>query len=161
MLKFVRDGVKKYLSQMYKVYWLLEQGLHKRNQYGDLRDIISRRYEDNATVIVNPQDTLNTVYCRMKLYDISQIPVLAENKVIGIVDESDLLIALHSKSHGLNSKIEEIMTKDLKIIKSSESVDSRVNILNAGLVAIVEDENGVFQGLITKIDLINYLRDGK
>ena len=161
VLSFVCDSGNKYLSKMYNDYWLLDQGLYKRNQYGDLRDIISRRYEDKATVIVNPQDTLNTVYCRMKLYDISQIPVLVENKVIGIVDESDLLIALHSKSHGLNSKIEEIMTKDLKIIKSSESVDSLVNILNAGLVAIVEDENSVFQGLITKIDLINYLRDGK
>jgi cystathionine beta-synthase len=161
VLSFVCDSGNKYLSKMYNDYWLLDQGLYKRNQFGDLRDIISRRYEDKATVIVNPQDTLNTAYCRMKLYDISQIPVLVENKVIGIVDESDLLIALHSKSHGLTSKIEEIMTKDLKKIKSSESVDSLVNILNAGLVAIVEDENGVFQGLITKIDLINYLRDGK
>ncbi|MDO9339913.1 MAG: pyridoxal-phosphate dependent enzyme [Bacteroidales bacterium] len=157
VVTFVCDSGNKYLSKMYNDYWLLDQGLYKRKTYGDLRDIISRRFEDNATIFVSPQDTLNTAYCRMKLYDISQIPVLEGNKVVGIVDESDLLLALYSKCQNMGNKIEEIMTKDLIIIKSSETLDPLIKVLNAGLVAIVEDKNGTFQGLITKIDLINYL----
>jgi cystathionine beta-synthase len=57
----------------------------------------------------------------------------------------------------MGNKIEEVMTKDLIIIKSSETLDPLIKILNDGLVAIVEDKNGAFQGLITKIDLLNYL----
>ncbi|MFA5818080.1 MAG: cystathionine beta-synthase [Bacteroidales bacterium] len=157
VVTFVCDSGNKYLSKMYNDYWLLDQGLYKRKTYGDLRDIISRRFEDNATIFVSPRDTLNTAYCRMKLYDISQIPVLEGNKVVGIVDESDLLLALYSKCQNMGNKIEEIMTKDLIIIKSSETLDPLIKVLNAGLVAIVEDKNGTFLGLITKIDLINYL----
>ena len=61
----------------------------------------------------------------------------------------------------MNNTVQDIMTKGLKIIKNTESIDTLVNILNEGLVVIVEDENQVFQGLITKIDLINYLRNKK
>jgi cystathionine beta-synthase len=157
VVTFVCDSGNKYLSKMYNDYWLLDQGLYNRKTYGDLRDIISRRFEDNATIFVSPQDTLNTAYSRMKLFDISQIPVLTGNKIVGIVDESDLLLALYSKCQNMDNKIEEIMTRDLIIIKSSETLDPLIKVLNRGLVAIVEDQIGTFQGLITKIDLINYL----
>ena len=161
VVTFVCDSGNKYLSKMYNDYWLLDQGLFQRKLYGDLRDIISRRFENHATVFVGIHDTMSTAYKRMKTYDISQLPVLIGEKIVGIIDESDLLLALYSRGYTMNDTVQEIMTKDLKTIKHSESIDSLVVILNAGLVAIVEDENHIFQGLITKIDLINYLRNKK
>lgn len=161
VVTFVCDSGNKYLSKMYNDYWLLDQGLFQRKLYGDLRDIISRRFENHATVFVGTHDTMSTAYKRMKTYDISQLPVLIGEKIVGIIDESDLLLALYSRGYTMNDTVQEIMTKDLKTIKHSESIDSLVVILNAGLVAIVEDENHIFQGLITKIDLINYLRNKK
>jgi len=145
---------------MYNDYWLLDQGLFERKQYGDLRDIISRRFENNATIFVSPTDTINTAYKRMKTYDISQLPVLVGENIVGIIDESDVLLALYSQ-YTMNDLVQEIMTKDLKTIRHSAPVHELAGILNAELVAIVEDENHVFQGLITKIDLINYLRNKK
>jgi cystathionine beta-synthase len=161
VVTFVCDSGNKYLSKMYNDYWLLDQGLFERKQYGDLRDIISRRFENHATVFVNPSDTLNTAYKRMKTYDISQLPVLVGEKIVGIIDESDLLLSLYSRGYTMNDAVQDVMTKDLKIITYTETIDSLVSILNAGLVVIVENENYVFQGLITKIDLINYLRNKK
>lgn len=161
VVTFVCDSGNKYLSKMYNDYWLLDQGLFKRKQYGDLRDIISRRFENNATIYVGSSDTLNTAYRRMKTYDVSQLPVLLGEKVIGLVDESDLMLALFSKEYSMNDVVQNIMTKGLRTIKYSEPIDVLVEILNAGLVVIVEDENHHFQGLITKIDLINYLRNKK
>ena len=161
VVTFVCDSGNKYLSKMYNDYWLLDQGLFKRKQYGDLRDIISRRFENNATIYVGSSDTLNTAYRRMKTYDVSQLPVLLGEKVIGLVDESDLMLALFSKEYSMNDAVQNIMTKGLRTIKYSEPIEVLVEILNAGLVVIVEDENHHFQGLITKIDLINYLRNKK
>jgi cystathionine beta-synthase len=97
----------------------------------------------------------------MKTYDVSQLPVLQGEKVIGFVDESDLMLALFSKEYSMNDAVQNIMTKGLRTIKYSEPIEVLVEILNAGLVVIVEDENHHFQGLITKIDLINYLRNKK
>lgn len=98
----------------------------------------------------------------MKSYDISQIPVLDNNKIVGIVDESDLLSALYSKDCNFRTEpINRIMTTNLTKIKPTASLDLLVDILNKGFVAIIEDEKQVFHGIITKIDLINYLRNGK
>jgi cystathionine beta-synthase len=162
VVTFACDSGNKYLSKMYNEAWMFEQGLKKRKIYGDLRDIISHRFEDNATVFVSPQDTINTIYSRMKTYDISQIPVLHDNKIVGIVDESDLLSALYS--HDFNFRIvtiDKIMTTKLTKILPDDSLDSLTNVLNKGFVAIVEDKNETFHGIITKIDLINYLRNEK
>jgi len=152
------DSGNKYLSKMYNDYWLLDQGLTERKTFGDLRDFISRRFEDNAIVTAASEDSLKAVYGRMKLYDISQLPVLKGNKVVGIIDESDLLLALYSKGHNIDSTVKEIMTTDLTTIQYNASRDELAQILTRGLVAIVENEQGDFLGLITRIDFINHLR---
>jgi cystathionine beta-synthase len=151
------DSGNKYLSKMYNDYWLLDHGFAEREQYGDLRDFISHRFEDKSIVYVTPNDTLKAVYGKFKLYDISQLPVLEGSKVVGIIDESDLLLALYSKNHTLDTPVKEIMTKELTTISYTTHQDKLVRILNAGLVAIVEDSQGNFEGLITKIDFINHL----
>ncbi len=162
VVTFVCDSGNKYLSKMYNDYWLIDQGLHQRKKYDDLRDIISRRYEEGTTISVHPKDTINTAYGRMKMYDISQLPVLEGEKVKGIVDESDLLAALYTKDLDFRStKIEKIMTSNLTSLRLDSTLDSLVRVLNQGLVAIIEDQQDNFQGIITKIDLINYLRHGK
>jgi cystathionine beta-synthase len=152
------DSGNKYLSKMYNEYWLLDQGLTERQTYGDLRDFISRRFEDNAIVTAVSEDSLKAVYGRMKLYDISQLPVLKGNKVVGIIDESDLLLALYSKEHNIDSTVKEIMSTDLITIQYNAGRDELAQILTRGLVAIVENEKGDFLGLITRIDFINHLR---
>ncbi|MDP4226222.1 MAG: pyridoxal-phosphate dependent enzyme, partial [Bacteroidota bacterium] len=131
------DSGNKYLSKMYNDFWMYDQGLKKRKNYGDLRDIIARRFEDNATVYVSSQDTLNAAYLKMKTYDISQIPVIDNNKIVGIIDESDLLSALYSRNINFRSEsIKEIMTTHLTKLLPTASLDSLVEVLNNGLVAI-------------------------
>jgi cystathionine beta-synthase len=151
------DSGNKYLSKMYNDYWLLDHGLRERKHFGDLRDLISRRFEDNSIVFALPEDTLKTIYGKFKLYDISQLPVLKNNKVVGIIDESDLLLALYTKGYTLETPVKEIMTKELTTIPYTACRDELVQILTEGLVAIVNNPEGDFEGLITKIDFINHI----
>jgi cystathionine beta-synthase len=151
------DSGNKYLSKMYNDYWLLDQGLTESAYFGDLRDLITRRFSDNAIIYSRPKDTLKTVYGRFKLYDISQIPVLDDEKIVGIIDESDLLLALNSGLYTTGTFVEDIMNKDLVTITHTASTSELFQILDNGMVAIVESTNGCFEGLITRIDFINYL----
>jgi len=162
VVTFACDSGNKYLSKMYNDGWMFDQGLKKREVYGDLRDIISRRFEDNTTVFVRPDDTLQTVYNRMKSYEISQLPVLDDNKIVGIVDESDLLSAIYVKNYNFQTTvISKIMSIGLSKVLPNDSIEKLIDILNQGFVAIIENDQQIFQGIITKIDLINYLRNGK
>src|SRR6202043_4099458 len=91
IVTLVCDSGNKYLSKIYNDYWVLEQGLSQRELNGDLSDLISRRFDTGATVTVGPEDTLLTAYNRMRAADVSQLPVLREGRLVGIVDESDIL----------------------------------------------------------------------
>ena len=72
-----------------------DQGFLSREPKGDLRDLIPYRHLQQDTVTADPDDSLLIALNRMKLYDISQLPVLdANGKVVGIVDESDILLAV-------------------------------------------------------------------
>lgn len=162
VVTFACDSGNKYLSKMYNNGWMFDQGLAKRKKYGDLRDIISRPFQDNATVFVSPDDSLQTVYNRMKSYEISQIPVLDDAGIVGIVDESDLLSAIYAKNYDFRTtSIAEVMSIGLTKVLPGDSIEKLFDILNFGFTAIVEDKSGKFYGIITKIDLINYLRNGK
>ncbi|MDD4921618.1 MAG: pyridoxal-phosphate dependent enzyme [Bacteroidales bacterium] len=158
VVTLVCDSGNKYLSKMYNDYWLLDQGLTKRKTHGDLRDFISRRFEDQAIITASPEDTLKAIYGRMKLYDISQIPVIEGKNIVGIIDESDLLLALYSKDYSLETPVDKIMAKELTTIQYAAHQDELVKILNTGMVAIVKNDQGGFEGLITRIDFINHLR---
>jgi len=158
VVTFVCDSGNKYLSKMYNDYWLLDQGFGDKQAFGDLRDVISRRFEDNAIVFTTPQEKIKKVYADMKLYGFSQLPVIDGGKVVGLIDESDVLLALYSKEFSVDDRAENIMTKKLVTIGYRASREELKNVLDQGLVALVNDDDGLFIGLITRIDFINFIR---
>ena len=107
VVTFVCDSGNKYLSKMFNDYWMIDQGLLQREKHGDLRDLISRRMDERAVVHVAPDDTLATAYGRMRMNDISQLPVLDAQTIVGIIDESDLLVALYHHEDHFNSLVRD------------------------------------------------------
>ena len=154
----IPDNGMKYLSKMYNDYWMLDQGFLERRSFGDLRDLIIRRHGEHATVVVRPDETLYAAHGRMKLYDISQIPVLdADENVIGIIDESDILLAVFKHEDRFTDPVTTAMTSRLETIDAARPIEDLLPIFERGHVAIVTWRDG-FIGLITQIDLLNHLR---
>jgi cystathionine beta-synthase len=157
VVTFVCDSGNKYLSKMYNDFWLREQGFLREAPRGDLRDVLSRNVEQNSVIVVTPEDRLLVAYSRMKLYDVSQLPVVESERIVGIVDESDLLIALHDDPQAFQRPVNSIMSQKLTTVPVNASVESLFPIFERGLVVIVCD-GPKFLGLITRIDVLNYLR---
>ena len=161
VVTFICDSGNKYLSKMYNDYWMTDQGFVKKETYGDLRDVISRRQWENAVVSVNPNDTLAIAMARMKLYDISQLPVMQGNTIVGMIDESDVILSVldseKAQSYHFKKTVGEAMCTRLVTLSPKAAIKDLLPIFDQGQVAIVVDNNQ-FLGLITKIDLLNYLR---
>jgi cystathionine beta-synthase len=157
VVTFACDSGNKYLSKMYNDIWMAEQGFIIRKQYGDLRDLISRRYQDGSVVTVGPSDTLLTAFNRMRIADVSQVPVLENGELVGLLDESDLLVRVQDGGGSFREPVRAAMTDRLETLQPSESLDAVRKILDSGKVTIVMD-GAEFVGLITRIDLLNYLR---
>ena len=157
VVSLVPDSGNKYLSKMYNDYWLTDQGFIQRARYGDLRDYIGRPMEERATVSVGPDDTLLIAYGRFKLNDVSQLPVLQGERIVGLIDEFDVLRAVANGTSHFRDVVRKHMTSDLDTILPTGKLDDVLAILDRDHVAIVA-EGDKFHGLITRIDVLNSLR---
>lgn len=158
VVTLVCDSGNKYLSKMFNDYWMIDQGFIEREHKGDLRDLISRRHDEHGTVTVGADDNLLIAYGRMKLYDISQLPVLDKRgKVAGIIDESDILLKVFKDDARFKDPVSSAMTAKLETIAPDQPMDALLPIFAKDHVAIVTDGD-TFLGLITRIDLLNHLR---
>ncbi|HEX5378537.1 MAG TPA: cystathionine beta-synthase [Phenylobacterium sp.] len=159
VVTLVCDTGSKYLSKVYNDSWLAEQGLTAKTLHGDLRDLIARAPSEGGTVTVGPDDTLLTAYNRMRQADVSQLPVMDDGRLIGLIDESDLLEAVEDRhtDRRFQQPVSSAMTARLHTLQASQPLDALLPVFDKDQVAIVLDGRE-FLGLITRIDLINYLR---
>jgi len=157
VVSFVCDTGTRYLSKVYNDNWMVDQGLLHRREYGDLRDLISRRSEDGSVISVSPDDTLLNAFQRMRLADVSQLPVLADGRLVGVIDESDLLLSVHADATRFHAPVSGAMTDAPSTLPPGASLAELQAVLDRGLVAIIADAQG-FHGLITRFDLLNHLR---
>ncbi len=156
----VCDSGNKYLSKVFNAYWLADQGLADRPMHGDLRDLIARRYGEGGAVTVGPEDSLLTAYNRMRSADVSQVPVLKDGRLVGILDESDLLFAVEHESERdarFQDPVYTAMTTRLNTLQARERLDALLPLFEREEVALVMDGRE-YLGLITRVDLINHLR---
>lgn len=157
VVSFVCDTGTRYLSKVYNDHWMVDQGLLTRTRYGDLRDLISRRVEDGGVVSVTAGDSLLTAFQRMRLADVSQLPVLEQKQLVGVIDESDLLLRVHADAARFHDPVSGAMSAAPQTLAPSASLPELQAVLDRGLVAIIADATG-FHGLITRFDLLNHLR---
>lgn len=160
VVTFVCDTGAKYLSKVYNDAWLTDHGLKARTLHGDLSDLITRKYADGDVVTVSPAETLDSAYKRMRGADVSQLPVIDDGRLAGIIDESDIVREMDTDAISRDARFKrtvgEVMTRELDTVQVGESLDALIPLFDRDRVAIVLDGED-FVGLITRVDLINHL----
>src|SRR5437773_6121322 len=148
----------KELSEVYNNLWMTRQGFLHRAPHGDLSDLISHRYEAGEVITVGPEDSLLTAFRRMRDSDVSQLPVVDKSgRALGIIDESDLLMKVHRQPSHFNDPVKKAMTDQLETLPPDAKLNDLLGVFDRGRVAVVMDDNR-FLGLITRTDLLSYLR---
>jgi cystathionine beta-synthase len=157
VVTFVCDTGTRYLSKVYNDGWMRDQGLLKRAQLGDLRDLIGRRFDEGEVVSVAPSDTLLTAFARMRSSDLAQLPVIEDGRLVGIVDESDLLLKVGGQPGEFAALVASGMTTRVETLAPGAGLPALRDTLDRGLTAVIRDGD-TFYGLITRFDLLNHLR---
>src|SRR6185436_15019812 len=104
---------------------------------GDLRDLISRRHQERAVATVGADETVMAAHQRMKLYDVSQLPVLQDGKVVGIVDEQDILMEVIDNPAHFLEPVTAAMESHIVTVAPDAPVEQLMDIFKRGMVAIV------------------------
>lgn len=153
----IPDSGNKYLSKMYDDFWMADHGFLRKTGFGDLRDLVGRPFHEGSVASVRPGDVLMTAFMRMRLYEYTQLPVIDDGKVAGIIDESDILLAVQKDAANYRKPVRERMTTDLVSLQASATPAEAAELLGRGLAVLLYQEEK-FYGLITRVDLLNHLR---
>lgn len=138
------------------VYAAQEGWDHER--HGQVRDVVFSRFPQGEEVVVQPNDPLRTAFMRMRAADVSQLPVVDGDRIVGLVDESDMLGALlEGSDRAFDLPVKDVMVTRLETISADAPIRELVPLFRRDLVAIVMD-GGRFLGIATRLDLINYFR---
>ena len=154
VVTLVCDSGNKYLSKIFNESWLKDNGLIEKQEPKDLRDLITRPHATKDAV--SPFETLQAAYHKMKTYGLSQLPVMEDNKLLGVVTEQDILTAVTQHAEKFSICVADAMTKELFTLEVDYPITNLVPILKNEKVVSVMDKNN-FLGFITPTDLLQYL----
>ena len=161
VVTFVCDSGAKYLSKVFNDAFMAQEGWFGRARTGTVRDVVINRYDEGSEIFVSPNETVASAFARMRAADVSQLPVIEGDRVVGLVEESDLLDALvaagETMAEVFRTPVGEVMVSRLETISADAAVADLLPLFRRGLVPLVMD-GAKFLGLVTRIDLINHFR---
>jgi cystathionine beta-synthase len=157
VVSLVCDSGAKYLSKVFNPVYAAREGWdHER--HGQVRDVVFSRFPEGDEVVVRPEDPLRIAFIRMRAADVSQLPVVDGDRIVGLVDESDMLGAvLEGSAVAFDMPVKDVMVTRLETISADAPIRELVPLFRRDLVAIVMDHNR-FLGIATRLDLVNYFR---
>ncbi len=145
------DSGSRYLSKLFDDNWLRENGFLEQATVADLlaarpREVISATHDTNVAGAIR----------LMKTHSISQLPILDANGVLhGIISEGDLLDYLISGG-SMDHTITDLHAHEVATVDLAMPIDEMRSIFTTSAAAVVIDD-GKVAGIVTKIDLIDFL----
>jgi cystathionine beta-synthase len=157
VVTFACDTGNKYLSKLFNDFWMEDQGFIERPQHGNLRDLVGRPHGERATITVGPDDVLTTAHNRLRNAGFSQLPVMEADRLVGFIDEDDIMRHAFGAPERFNDPVRQAMHTNYLVVEPTLSLRNLVSMLDVQPYAAVMD-GGQFHGLITRADVLNYLR---
>ena len=158
ILVLLPDSASKYLSKIFNEEWMRQNGfLDQEDPLGTVAHMLRAR-PDREIITAKSGQTVRQVIQLLKQHEISQAPVMSpEGKLLGIVSETDLLKHLLASDSSIDAPVEGLVEADYAIVTPDTKVALLRSIFNDAKLVVVKDRADELIGLITKIDLIEYL----
>lgn len=162
ILVILPDSSSRYLSKFLNDEWLKDAGLLERDPIaGTIQDILRRKeIEMNTKQVYTADfdDPIGVIVDRMKEHNISQLPILKEGQLLGLINEVRLLSALFSGQAAMNSPVGPLAdTQAIATVSPFTSLTELAELFTDNKTAAVLSQ-GKLMGLLTHIDLITHLK---
>jgi len=150
------DTGRNYLSKLFDDQWLAENKLTwKAMPIHSLGDLLRTRGK-RQMVTISPDATAASAVELLQAAGFSQLPVMADGKPVGSIQEVTLARVLHDNRDPAQVPIGEIMAKPLPQLDVTVHLDEAYRLLLAGNTGVLAVANGKVVDIVTRIDLIQY-----
>ncbi|WP_456367906.1 CBS domain-containing protein [Thermococcus sp.] len=120
------------------------------------KDIMS-----SPVISVKPYETVENVIKLMSRHNISQVPVISGNKVVGSITERTLVRQSLEYDDIYEHKVMELMDEPFPIVNEDEDLEVVKYLLEDNPAVLVQDKTGRIVGIITRVDLFRLGRGEK
>jgi cystathionine beta-synthase len=151
------DSIRNYLTKFVDDRWMRQHGFLKADwELGTIGDVV-RALGKRPIHTLDVDDRIGRATELFQRHGISQVPVLDQGRLAGILTESDLLQALVAGKVGEETIVGEVMVRKVSTVALHASSSELPRIFERGEVALVVDDERNVLGLLTKMDLIEML----
>ena len=155
------DSGNRYTSKVFNDDWMRETGFLE-SKAGNVGDLMKRLGMSGDILMADQSDKISSIIGKLSEAGISQMPVCDENGWIkGIVRESAILKSIFQQQVSVDDSVEELVDTSIEFVTPGDSIDRVSKLVTDGKVPLITDpDNGDnLLGIITDIDLLNYLGD--
>ncbi|BAZ48915.1 cystathionine beta-synthase [Nostoc sp. NIES-4103] len=152
------DTGRNYINKIYSDAWMQENGFWEGKTVRSIKvsEILVQKTDFPSLVAVSPRDTLSQATNLLQKLNISQLPVIDNNHVVGSLNEASLMKFLHDGINFSNQEVLAVMGKPLPILDEQVDISEAYRVLLSGTTGIIITRHDVPIGLITRADLIRY-----
>nr|AIA18392.1 Pyridoxal-phosphate dependent enzyme [uncultured bacterium] len=151
------DTGERYLSKLYSDEWMRENQMLDAPRVA-LHTVLGRKNGSAPTVVsVPPGATVRQAIGLMSLHDVSQLPVMDGANCVGSVSDWSLSQKSLENPKLLDTTVSEIMDSPFPMVASDQPVDSVVKLLSKANPAVLVQEHGVVQGIVTRSDMLHFM----
>jgi cystathionine beta-synthase len=167
------DGGRNYLSKLYNDEWMRQHGLlGSRTPPARVADVLLNGHAGHhptdmpRLVLVRTTDRVADAIGTFERYGISQMPVSERDDehiegIVGSISEKGLLERAYRNPEVVERTVGEVMDRPLPTIADDASVDDAFRLLAEGAAAVVAVAGDKPVGVVTKLDLLEYLAGRK
>jgi cystathionine beta-synthase len=151
------DSVRNYMTKFMDDRWMRENGFtEQRWESGSIGEILMRMPR-RELITASGADTVADSVMRMKEAGISQLPVIEDGRLTGIVTESDVLGRIVEGQASLASTIAEVMIRKVETVHAEEDASELLMIFARNSVGLIVADDDRLIGIVTKMDLVDHL----
>jgi cystathionine beta-synthase len=152
------DTGRNYLTKIFSDSWMQENGFweEKEIKRTKVAEILAQKKDLPSIISVSSQDVLSKAVKLMREYNISQLPVIDDGKVVGSLNEASLMKLLHDGIEFTEQQIGPVMGKPLPTLDEEIDASEAYRVLLSGTTGIVITQKGTPMGVITRADLISH-----
>jgi len=151
------DSVRNYMTKFLDEAWMRENGFTETRWEANTVENLLRSLPPRDVWTARPEETVGDACQRMKEHGVSQLPVVEDGRLVGILAESDVLSRIVHGHTSLEDTVAEAMFRDVRTVHPDDDASVLTRVFADGHIGIVVDEKRRLRGVITKLDLVDFL----
>ena len=152
------DTGRNYLTKIFSDSWMQENGFWEENEVRAIKiiEILKQKKDLPSIISVSTVDKLSDALNLIHKYNISQLPVIDGNKVVGSLNEISLMKFFHDGIDFNLQQVFEVMGKPFPTLDKDIDITEAYRVLLSGTTGIIVTEDEIPIGVVTRVDLISY-----